>query len=172
MARGTLVNGNVIFACWGRCDMGQVVVADTSSTSTTSSSSPPMKCISRPRLLLLPTADIRHVWCGSEFSIAAGGDGLLWSCGWNEHDNVQVITADAKEDVHTVHTVHTSDGTKVKSEKRTDYYDEWVPIVCGDGKRVKLSTPWQHSLAVGGAHSLALVQYGDVERQREEKSEK
>lgn len=83
-----------------------------------------------------------HVWCGSEYTVGLGTDGLLWSRGWNEHGNLG------------------------NGQLQKGVVDTWERVIAGtttgedfgdtDRKQLHLnvSSVWEGSLGCGGSHCL------------------
>jgi alpha-tubulin suppressor-like RCC1 family protein len=99
---------------WGRNDRGQL------GTGTTESP------IFHPQLVHEPAQNnsFIQIFCGSESSIALDEEGVLWSCGWNEHGNLALN-----------HTLDTISFSQV----------EGLPIGRSHSKRF---------VAMGGAHTI------------------
>jgi alpha-tubulin suppressor-like RCC1 family protein len=74
--RGVSKDGESVFSCWGRSDMGQL------------SSSAPTTVPFPVSLIPPPEQQVSAVWCGSEFLVVRTTVGELWGRGWAEHGNL------------------------------------------------------------------------------------
>jgi alpha-tubulin suppressor-like RCC1 family protein len=139
--QGITLKGEIVFACWGRCDMGQIPASSSGLSSDQTS-------IPHPMALLAPSicsAPFVEIWCGSEYTIACTALGELWSRGWREHGNLGHDPED--EAINSSHVCL-----------------QWVPLkseFCDgnetNSKRLVFKNIWEGNLACGGAHCLALL---------------
>jgi alpha-tubulin suppressor-like RCC1 family protein len=115
---------------WGRNDKGQLGLDPTVHGT-----------VPRPVPLSLP--HVRSFTCGSEFTMAVSGDDeSLWACGWNEHGNLGIGTAE-EEFVATWHAVPTGQLAQPPGTLAADSYP--VQVAAGGAHffaaRVSPSTP-------------------------------
>lgn len=148
--RGVRIDGSIAVAAWGRNDFGQFPTPLSSFAPCPSPEGPV------PLGPLPDGSQIREVWSGSEFTVVANVDGLLWACGWNEHGNLGVGES------------HTSGGAGAIAGAVVRNALEWVPVIgpepngdnpCnGEGAReqLRLGVVWEGALACGGSHCLCL----------------
>jgi alpha-tubulin suppressor-like RCC1 family protein len=146
--QGISLQGEVVFAGWGRCDMGQL------PSSFQDESMPIKKFIRFPTILLTPSmcsAPFVEMWCGSEYTLACTEAGELWSRGWREHGN---LGHDPKVD------------EKINS---SHVCLDWLPVKRDftlldpnshenhSSQPFTLKNAWSGKIACGGAHCIALI---------------
>ncbi len=76
----------LVYAAWGRNDLGQLSCCNRDHRSTSH--------ISLPQIVRHPIEDgiektLKQIICGSEYTLALSSDDrCLYACGWNEHGNL------------------------------------------------------------------------------------
>ena len=171
--RGVRSNGSVASAAWGRRNLGQYPVEDStqeqlehakknkSVSSNLSGGSAEMEAHEGPpyspqRLVLPHGLSVREVWAGSEYTVVADQDGYLWATGWNEHGNLG-------RDTERLAFVSTDDWVKVMHNDRSSQSSvvsgEQVPRDRGGvaDLHVRLSVVWEGAVSCGGGHILAIT---------------
>lgn len=135
--------GEIVFAGWGRCDMGQLPTETSSQEGEEI-----IKFIRSPITISTPAlceGPFVEMWCGSEYTLALTESGELWSRGWREHGNLGHDLVENPE-ISSSHVCY-----------------QWVPV-----KRevsinqttthpFTLKSSWTGKVACGGAHCLVLL---------------
>lgn len=114
IVRGVRTDGSVACAAWGRRNLGQYPVEDSTQEQVECDKGKKIKEDSSktvreigdmndlgmegpgsikpthvPQRLVLPNGlVVREVWAGSEYTVVADEAGYLWASGWNEHGNL------------------------------------------------------------------------------------
>lgn len=183
--RGVRIDGSVACAAWGRRNLGQYPVEDSTQEQIECDEEKKSKedssklvresedmndlgmgdpgsvqAMHSPQRLILPHGLIvREVWAGSEYTVVADQDGYLWATGWNEHGNLGRGTGGL--------AFVSSDGwVKVMhSDKSLGSSAANCEQLTGDSREgvaeadlhVRLSVVWEGAVSCGGGHVLALT---------------
>lgn len=187
VVRGVRTDGSVACAAWGRRNLGQYPVEDSTQkqvecdndkkseedSSKTALENEDMNDLGMegpgsvkpthvPHRLVLPNGlDVREVWVGSEYTVVADQAGYLWASGWNEHGNLGRDTGDLA-------FVSSNDWVKVMhSDKSLRSSAVNGEKLTGDREdregvgeadlHVRLSVVWEGAVSCGGGHVLALT---------------
>lgn len=140
IAKGITPEGMLVFAGWGRCDMGQLPQEQSAGDSAAQ-----LGRIPYPIKLPSPGSpekDVGEAWCGSEFSIASDIDGFLWGCGWSEHGN---LAQDPKSADSTIVGPNEMHWTAVLGKRAS-----------GECEQLRLEEVWEGAVSCGGAHCISI----------------
>lgn len=129
--KGISPEGEEMLYGWGRDDIHQYVSAVSSEALTGTSGGSGSK---RVALAPPPSGDyISEVWCGSEMTVIADSQGLLWCSGWQD------------------------DGTEVNASSSA----EWKPLLKEDGGHMQAHSEcggvFRGHVACGGAHTFCIA---------------
>ena len=160
VAKGIRTDGSIVFAGWGRSDLGQLLYAKNIECNAIENdgiikekgAEEEKEREYQPHLLApLPNgSQIIEVWCGAEHTIAADYQGCLWSSGWDEHGVLGKGNHKHKHDADALNLT--------KSSKTME--NQWVPVLHNDGQQVRVDvsfgTAREGHVAAGGGHNLVV----------------
>jgi alpha-tubulin suppressor-like RCC1 family protein len=154
--QGISLHGEVIFAGWGRCDMGQL--PSLPSGHEEFESLPIRKFIPFPTLLVTPSGCSSYfveIWCGSEYTVACTETGELWSRGWREHGNLGHDPTEVDEKINSSQVC--LDWIPIKRDFILSEQGQDRHHLENTSQLLTLKNSWNGKVACGGAHCIALL---------------
>jgi alpha-tubulin suppressor-like RCC1 family protein len=135
-------------SAWGRRDMSQYPTESTVDSINTINSPQPLSPLPNQ-------SAIREVWTGSEFTVVADEEGLVWSCGWNEHGNLGRGKGINDPNCNDVDDFRSSDNwvavMRLRSNVQEGKNDDDMY------EHLRLTVVWEGVLSCGGGHVLCLT---------------
>ena len=126
-------DGVTVFYCWGRRDLGQLLIEEAEAAEQHQDEHFLRSCITTPRrvrhpgellrtdhiflktnfersnILFSGESELVEIHCGSEFCVAKDSRGQIFACGWNEHGNLGTgDSANSMGDWRLVYPLETS----------------------------------------------------------------
>lgn len=148
VVRGIRSDGSMASSAWGRRDMSQYPTENTVDSMNTTNSPQPLSHLPNK-------SAIREVWTGSEFTVVADEEGLVWSCGWNEHGNLGRGKGLNDSNCNGVNDFRSSDKWVAVMRRRSNVQE-------GNNdddmyEHLRLTVVWEGALSCGGGHVLGLT---------------